>query len=115
MTTKDRDARIKGHMVNALGQAMGYAPREGLSGAALLSSANDLMLGGQQIETMEESIRVIRELEKSGYVKIAYSGRRPSEAISLKHVDLVMITDRGLQLWRGEIPVDPSVWQDRID
>ena len=115
MTRKERDAKIKGHMLVALGQSMGYAPLKGVSGAALLSAANDLMLDGQQVETMEEAIRIIRELEAAGYAAVTYCGRRPSEILSLKHVSLVIITDRGLRLWREELPVDASVWQDRID
>lgn len=115
MTRNERDARIKGHMLVRLGQAMGYAPMEGLTGPTLLGGANDMMLDGQQIETNEDAVRVIREFAAAGYATITYAGRRPSEVLSLKHLSLVKITEKGLRLWREELPPDPSVWQDRID
>lgn len=112
--TTQRDKTARRLILNAVKLAQAYAARGGLSGASLLDQVNGSMAWDRQLEG-DDAVRLVREMETAGYVRLELGTIRRGELFGLKHLDLVAITAKGLDLWAEKLPPDPLIDDDRVE
>jgi hypothetical protein len=112
--TTQRDKKARRLILTAVKLASGYAARGGLSGASLLDQVNGSMAWDQQIDA-DDCVRMVREMETAGYLRLELGTIRRGELFGLKHLDVVAISPKGLDLYVEKLPPDPLIDDERLE
>ena len=109
---KQRDAGLRRVILTAVKLSQDFAAKGGLSGDALMAQMNSTLAWDMGIEDAD-AIRLIREMQRAGYVDV--QGVARSASLQLRDFALVRITDKGQDLWAEKLPADPLVHDDRVE
>jgi hypothetical protein len=107
-----RDCRLRRQIVNALFNSRASA-MGGLGGRTLVDLIDSVMPEDQKFEDDNHALALLIDLRDGGYVELIDRRTRKLQRWGVDAM-FIRVTDKGSRLCREEIPVDPSIEDERL-
>lgn len=111
--TKSRDKRLRRQLLYVL-YLCRESPQGGANGRTVTGTVAEDLDEEMGFESDEHAVQLIRDLALKGLLTEEKLARRRTERFGPQHLFL-RITDKGSMLLREEIPIDPDVYDERIE